>query len=159
MKWTATEHRKKNNITVGLINFNSAFADAVDALSPNISAANAHEGKYDIVAIGESGCDLNRSSIKADIVLCPQDGNCKGSIECNGVISCGMSRRSTVSFTSIGEQKAMLAVNRSIRAGNRLTEQCEMHCPFDRNLSIYENLVLSAIRLLDDSVGKDREVE
>ena len=80
----------------------------------------------------------------AHTVLCPEKVNITFPITCNNVVTCGMGMRCSVSFSSVGENSAVLSVSRKIE--NLLP--CEIRVELKKNLSLYENIVYNTVRLL-----------
>jgi hypothetical protein len=68
---------------------------------------------------------------------------------------CAMDPKSTVSFSSIGETKAMLSVNRTVFLKNSKIEQSEYPVSYDRKLSVEQNLLNCAARLITEK-GKEK---
>ncbi|HBR30738.1 MAG TPA: hypothetical protein DD733_01510, partial [Clostridiales bacterium] len=86
--------------------------------------------------------------VSCEYVICPQSLELGGKIKCNGVITCGMNTRCTLSFSSIAYDKALLSVNRRIDHRNRSILQCEKHVDYYECLTVYENLVLQGLQIL-----------
>lgn len=78
-------------------------------------------------------------------VICPEKVNINFPINCNNVVTCGMGLRCTVSFSSVGDDSAVLSVSRKIE--NLLP--CEVRVDLKNNLSLYENIVYNTVRLLN----------
>ena len=57
-------------------------------------------------------------------------------------ISCGMSEKDTVTFSSIDGERGVLCVQRDIKAGKIRIECGEYPIQYDNNLSVWHNLVL-----------------
>lgn len=64
------------------------------------------------------------------------------------LVSCGMSEKDTVNFSSIDADRAVLCVQRGIVCGNVQLESGEYPVEYDRNLSIYNNIVLSICKMI-----------
>ncbi len=56
------------------------------------------------------------------------------------VITGGMGIEDTVTFSSIGEDRAMLCLQQEIPVGERFIAPFEISVPFDRNYNLYKNL-------------------
>ncbi len=64
------------------------------------------------------------------------------------IISCGMSEKSTICFSSIEEERATLCIKRTIEAfSGKSICPCEIPCCYNRSLSVEENLLLCAAKL------------
>lgn len=68
---------------------------------------------------------------------------------------CAMDQKSTVSFSSIGENKAMLSINRTVFLKNSKIEQSEYPVSYDRKLSVEQNLLNCAAKLITEK-GKEK---
>ena len=68
-----------------------------------------------------------------------------------GQVSCGMTPQSTLSFSSIGEDSAMLCLNRTICLKRRVLEPQERRVAYDRRLSVEENLLLAGVELIGEA--------
>ena len=100
--------------------------------------------KYLLLLLNEeAACEIPVSF--ASTVVCPDKISVTGVLRCENIITCGMSARSTLSFSSVGEDTAVLSLSRKI--GD--TFPCEIRVSLFKNLSIYENLVINAVRLLN----------
>lgn len=64
------------------------------------------------------------------------------------LVSCGMSEKDTVNFSSIDGERAVLCVQRGIMCGDIRLESGEYPVKYDRNLSIYNNIVLSICKIV-----------
>ena len=60
-------------------------------------------------------------------------------------ISCGMREIDSVTFSSIGEEKAFICIRRRLSFLTSFYDPCEFPSPFNRNFSVYHNLVLGLI--------------
>lgn len=56
------------------------------------------------------------------------------------VLTGGMKSEDTVSFSSIGEDRAMLCLQREISLGHTFIDPFEKSVPYDRNHTLYKNL-------------------
>ena len=81
----------------------------------------------------------------AHTVLCSEKVNITFPITCNNVVTCGMGMRCSVSFSSVGENSAVLSVSRKIED----LLPCEIRVELKKNLSLYENIVYNTVRLLN----------
>ncbi len=120
---------------------------ASEKLNAQISCKPSSE-VYNIIAIDESGCVLDEKYISADFVLCPHSSPCRGKINCNNVISCGMSLKSTFGLSSTDNNRSMFSLNRAINFGNKLMLPFEEPFKPDSRLSLYENIVIHGIEKL-----------
>ena len=80
----------------------------------------------------------------ADTVICPSEVSVLHKLKCNRVITCGMDSKSTLSFSCLNNGKAMLSVSRTVNG----IEPCEVYINIKEELSLYENLVVQALRIL-----------
>lgn len=64
------------------------------------------------------------------------------------LVSCGMSEKDTVNFSSIDGERAILCVQRGINCGDVQLESGEYPVKYNTNLSIYNNIVLSVCEKL-----------
>ncbi len=58
------------------------------------------------------------------------------------VLSGGMGQEDAVTLSSIGEERAMLCLQREITLGGRVVGPFENRIPFDRNFNLYKNLAM-----------------
>lgn len=63
-------------------------------------------------------------------------------------LSCGMSARDTLSFSSVSENSALFCLSRAFVFGTRLFEPMELRVPFSQAHGLYENLTLALLHLL-----------
>lgn len=64
------------------------------------------------------------------------------------IISCGMSSRSTVCFSSIDEYKAFLCVQRQLEClCGKTVFPCDIPCKYNPKMSVNENIICNAARL------------
>lgn len=115
-----------------------AFMSAVGADS------TPKKDKYELLILNESGI-LNINIKEADTVVCPPCVTVGTPVLCKTVITCGMSPESTLSFSCIEEDRALLSLSRNV---NRL-QPGEVYVKYRKELSLYENLALQAVRLLN----------
>ena len=110
-----------------------------------ITADKAPEkNKYLLLLINEeNACKIPIGF--AATVVCPDKISVTGVLRCENIITCGMSARSTLSFSSVGEDTAVLSVSRKV--GN--LSPCETVVTINKKMSLYENLVINAVRLLN----------
>ena len=66
---------------------------------------------------------------------------------------CDMDPKSTLSFSSIGENEAMLCLNRGVFTARGRLEPQEKKVPYDRSLCLEDNLLLSAKRLIQGELN------
>ena len=122
----------------------------VDILSEKLRSIKKH---YDIAAIGaRSGDGPMYNNVNADMVIC-SDGARTPSAGSGVYISCGMSPKATLSFSSVSDTDALLSINRDIPIGDKLLQRGEKRVALLPKLSLYDNLVLNALSFL--SVGLD----
>ncbi len=75
------------------------------------------------------------------------------------VLSCGMSARDTLSFSSISETSALLSLSRAFRFKNRLFEPMEVRVSYDPALSLYRNLTRGFVCALNTLIPKEADLE
>ncbi len=63
------------------------------------------------------------------------------------LVSCGMSEKDTLNFSSIDGERAVLCVQRDVICGAARLENGEYPVEYDRNLSIYNNIALSICKI------------
>ena len=81
----------------------------------------------------------------ADTVICPASVSIRHKLKCNRVITCGMDSKSTLSFSCVNNGKAMLSLSRTVNG----IEPCEIYINIKEELSLYENLVIQALRIIN----------
>lgn len=88
----------------------------------------------------------------AKVFLVPGSAEIRSTPRDGILLTGGMAQSDTVSFSSIGEDEAMLCVQREICLRNRSIVPFETKVRFDRNFSLYKNLAtgfaLSLARIL-----------
>ena len=75
------------------------------------------------------------------------------SIRVKSAVSCGMCERDSVTFSSIGDEDAVVCFKRTICFFDKQFEPCEFCVKFDRKRSLYSNLVLGTLRFLVNNYG------
>ena len=138
------------NNKILLLNFRNEFINIAREKCKLPVTNKAIPGKYTIVAVSENGKTIQSQSIKADYMLCPNSFFNK-EIECNNVISCGMSNKSTFGLSSIDSERSMFSVSKPFNVGEKLILPFEEPFKPDNRLSIYENIVLYGIEKISDS--------
>lgn len=68
---------------------------------------------------------------------------------------CDMDPKSSLFFSSIGEDSAMLCLNRRIPLRNGTLEPQERRVPYDGGRSVGENLLSCAARLIREAAGEE----
>jgi len=68
-------------------------------------------------------------------------------------VSCGMRERDSVTFSSIGEDNAMVCIKRKVSFLDRVFEPCEFRVSFDRKRGLYTNLALGTLGYLVNNYG------
>lgn len=71
-------------------------------------------------------------------------------------LSCGMSARDTLSFSSISQGSAMLCLTRAVDALGLSLEPMELRVPYDESLCLYENLVCAFCLLVTTQLSARR---
>ena len=67
---------------------------------------------------------------------------------------CDMDPKSSLFFSSIGEDSAMLCLNRSVPLLNGTLEPQERRVPYDKERSVGENLLSCATQLIREAAGE-----
>lgn len=117
--------------------FSNCFLKYIDATH------TVDKSEYKVLLIGESGrVEYNIS--KADTIICPSKITVSSPIKCTRIISCGMNPACTLSFSCIGKEKALLSLNRTLNG----IPPGEVYVKLKKDLSVYDNLVYQALRLL-----------
>lgn len=95
------------------------------------------------IAVG--GAAEMKLSHNAEILLVNSEKLPKigGNGKVSRLVSCGMSEKDTVNFSSIDGERAVLCVQRNIACGTIQLESGEYPVKYNANLSIYNNIVLS----------------
>lgn len=78
---------------------------------------------------------------KAELILLPGGGDLPQRADAT-VLTGGMNGEDAVSFSSIGEKKAMLCLQREIFICGSFIGPFEKPIPFDRNYTLYKNLAV-----------------
>lgn len=99
--------------------------------------------KYGLLLLGETGTMCGAVNA-ADTLICPGKIFLPFAVECRQVITCGMRQTDTLSFSCINDDRAVLSLSRSVEN----TQPGEVCVRFRKNLSVYENLVYQALRLV-----------
>ena len=68
----------------------------------------------------------------------------------NTVVSCGMCALDSVTFSSIGDDTALVCIRRRIVSCGKVFEPCEFKTNFSLRHGVYQNLVFSLLRFLTD---------
>ena len=87
------------------------------------------------------------SSRRVDTCFCPSSRffDVISSISVKSAVSCGMRERDSVTFSSIGENQAMVCLKRRVNFLSAQFEPCEFRVPFDRTRGLYANLALGTL--------------
>ena len=64
---------------------------------------------------------------------------------------CDMDPKSSLFFSSIGEDSALLCLNRSIPLRNKTLEPQERRVPYDKGRSVGENLLCAAAQMIREA--------
>ena len=105
-------------------------------------------GNYSLLLSDRS--DLPREGfLRAELILVPGGFDFLQRTEAV-VLTGGMNREDAVSFSSIGEKRAMLCLQREIALEGTFIGPFEKSVPFDRNYTLYKNLAVGfALSLAD----------
>ena len=121
------------------------------SLSPfreQIQTEKARENAfYDLIL-----CDKNyfpsQIPFQSGIYLIPGSARIFSPPEKGILLTGGMNREDSVSFSSIGEEEALLCLEREIFLGEKSIVPFEMKVPFDRSFSLYKNIASGFARTL-----------
>lgn len=102
---------------------------------------------YDFIAVSEKGIQ-NKGNVSGGILICPQNASSISGISCPIAVTCGMSRKSTLSFSSVRYDEAMLAVSRRIDGKDFSLFQGDCKAKYESDLTLYENLVIDGLGLI-----------
>lgn len=99
-------------------------------------------GEYDLV-LSDKPYLPNPPSFRSFLCLVP--GSAEPILPMQGVILLrgGMNREDPVTFSSIGDDTAMLCLQQELFFGGKSIVPFEKKVPFDRNFSLYKNLASS----------------
>ena len=117
--------------------------------------AARHGAHYDLVL-----CDKQilpeTLPFTCDLLLVPGDAVFTPFLECQLLLTGGMNGEDAVSFSSIGEDSAMLCLQRELRFCGKDIFPFEKPIFFDRNFSLYKNLATGfALSLAELLFGED----
>ncbi len=96
----------------------------------------------DIAIIGENAAE--KAAVKALMVFIPDsivNANIISCVSAVSAVSAGMGPKATLSFSSIGDETAVLSVNREVDFFGNIICPCEIRVNFVKSLSVYENMV------------------
>ena len=97
-----------------------------------------------------------RLSAPSDVTLLPFSVPLVAPPECGTLLLGGMDGEAQVSFSSIGEESALLYVSREFFIGKTHVLPFEKKVPFDRRFSLYKNLAAGfALSLADLYFGEE----
>ena len=108
------------------------------------------------VLVVDGGCGLDRfRSRRVDTCFCPSSRyfDVISSIRVKSAVSCGMRERDSVTFSSIGENEAMICLKRRILFLGSEFEPCEFKTHFDRSKGLYTNLALGTLGYFVNNYG------
>lgn len=121
------------------------------SLSPfekEILLEKARDGKkYDLI-LWDQNYFPSRLPFQSHIFLVPGSAKIFALPEKGLLLTGGMNREDPVSFSSIGEEEALLCLGREIFLREKSLFPFEMKVPFDRNFSLYKNMALGFARTL-----------
>lgn len=122
------------------VGFSEGFLNTIPYKSDTVPK----KSKYSLLLINE-GCVINSLIYKAETVICPCIIAIRQPIKCNRIITCGMRPSATLSFSCIGEDRAILSLTRMVGKAN----PGEVGVRYRQDLTVYENLVYQALRLIN----------
>ncbi|MGM9658871.1 MAG: hypothetical protein ACI3W9_07795 [Eubacteriales bacterium] len=122
------------------VGFSKEFLDRL----PLCADTEPRKAEYELLLIGESG-EFHGKLERAETVVCPRRVTLDRPLPCSMAVTCGMTEDCTVSFSSISENSALLSLSRPF-SGRR---PCDVRVKLRQGVSVYENLVLQAVRILE----------
>lgn len=141
---------KNDFLKILFLDFRSEFIEAAHQKFDFPFSTYPEFENYNIIAIDESGCVLDKKHISANLVLCPHSTPCRGNICCDSIISCGMSSKSTFGLSSTNKERSMFCVNRAINLGEEILLPFEEPFKPDKRLSLYENIIIHGVKKLSE---------
>ena len=144
MQMDGSAHNKKR-IRILLCNFDERFNEYVQGLYLGFVDLSPNEKNYDVIAIGEKGCPFMSVKVNGDVVFCPHEKPLPNQISCESLIDCGMNEKCSLTFSSVGDENAMLCINRDILYKGKRIEQSEKNFTLIPKLTLYDNIVLGGI--------------
>ena len=144
MQMDGNAHNKKH-IRILLCNFDEKFNDYVQELYLGIVDLFPKENNYDVIAIGEKGCTFMPVNVSGDVVFCPYEKPLPHKICCESLIDCGMNEKCSLTFSSVGDESAMLCISRDILYKGKRIEQSEKSFTLIPKSTLYDNIVLGGL--------------
>lgn len=105
-----------------------------------------NKSRYDIIAVSEQL--ENSEKLTCGLLLAPRKMIYTLPVSADSVLTLGMGDDSTISFSSITYDTAMLSVNRCFSIFGSRYMFGERRVDFRENHTVYENLVLNALGML-----------
>ncbi|MBR5459265.1 MAG: hypothetical protein IKV53_00215 [Clostridia bacterium] len=133
--------------------YKSSFVDSC----PGFTECRDNEEATVDVLIVDGGANLDRfRQRRVNTCLCPSSRyfDVIASMRVNSAVSCGMRERDSVTFSSIGEESAMVCLKRRVNFLDREFDPCEFKVPFDRGRGLYANLALGTLEYFVKNYGE-----
>ncbi len=108
------------------------------------------------VLVIDGGANLDRFRNRfVDTCLCPSSRyfDVISSMRVRSAVSCGMREKDSVTFSSIGENEAMVCLKRCVNFLSSEFEPCEFRVEFNRSRGLYTNLALGALEYFVKNFG------
>lgn len=131
-----------------LLNFSKIFVSNFPVASFETSVKQKY---YDFIILSEKQNE-NNAPLSCSVLLCPQNNIIRKNIKCDTAVTCGMSKKSTVSFSSVRFDEAMICISRRIEGEGFCLFQGESKVIYDADLTLYENLILNVIKMIDGCI-------
>lgn len=120
--------------------FSDAFHKAINFKADTFPAKN----EYTLLLVGEEG-NFEPGVKRAETVICPGKINLPFAVRCVRVVTCGMRPGDTLSFSCIDGDRAILSLARIVGKAY----PGEVGVKYRNELTLYENLVYQALRLIN----------
>lgn len=108
------------------------------------------DGRADILIVDEHPCEKPCERLEAEACFLPihRIRDMIGCFRMKNAISCGMSSKDSVTYSSIGEERALICIQRKIIFLDKVYEPCEFPVFLHKNISEYQNLIVGTLRYL-----------
>ncbi len=107
--------------------------------------------KADILIVDEYPCDVKPyEKIEAEACFLPihRIHDTIGRFKMKSAISCGMSSKDSITYSSINDEKALICIQRRIIFNGKAYEPCEFPVMLNKNISDYQNLIAGTLKYL-----------
>lgn len=112
-----------------------------------IKIVSYDENEYSDILLIDENMSLFKSDFSCNLCVLCLPISIEG-LKARSVVSCGMLLKDSVTLSSIGEEKAMLCLQRNVDFFGVILQPFEKSIPFDRSLSIYRNVSIAFLLLL-----------